>query len=250
MKYIIIILITLLNLLGAFLLLLNSFENYKLPNNKKVVYISTWDDIYNIESFKIISNMFNKHNIPITMYIQTGPLNEEYIKEYNKIIDPTLNNNVQNIIGSHTISHDSASDDPKEYIDSQKIIKKIFGEKHGNTLSYPYGHINNNTNIKNIIKNTYIAARNFDINDNYVNLLKTELFNLPKYRIENVNNSVIQNAIKNNYGIITCGHGIEGIGGWNPISQEKLEKHIKELLQYKDDIWFTTLSEFVKYIKK
>jgi len=230
-------------------------NRFTFPNNKKIAYISTWDDVSNIDSFIEISKISKKANLdlPLTLFIEVYKLfNYDYIQKYKKFIT-----NTNHTIESHSVTHcnynnndylglGGGPDKAFEYITSQKIIKQIFGNKYANTFSYPHGLKPSKDSIKEIIKKTYVGARTSDYGffkkgDNPI-FLKT----IP---IETITNNDIQTAIDNRYIVITNGHGIKDIGGYNPIESNKLLAHFKFLKFKESDIWFTTLPEVMKYLK-
>ena len=47
-------------------------SKFTFPNNKKMAYISTWDDVHNIDSFIEISKISKKAklDIPLTLFIE------------------------------------------------------------------------------------------------------------------------------------------------------------------------------------
>ena len=49
--------------------------------------------------------------------------------------------------------------------------------------------------------------------------------------------------------MVTYGHGIRGIGGWNPVGLSKFKAHVQEIAQHKDDIWFTSFANLVSYLR-
>ena len=217
-------------------------KGFTYPNNKKAAYISSWDDTSNISSFEKIANITNPKNIPLTLFISTKHLNDSNINRYKKL----LRNN--NVIESHTVSHvKSKYNDNSEYIESQKQIQQLFGNKYGKTICYPFGKYPSNKETQNIINKIYLAGRSIK----YGCMKKdSNLYRLPVIPIEKMNTDIIEEAILNNYTIITYGHGIKGIGGWIPIEEDKFKCHIKELCKYKNDIWFTTLPELMLYLKR
>jgi len=241
-----------------------------------MAYISTWDDIYNIDSFNYIIRLCKKKNIdiPLTIFIETYPLyketvinNEEclknkayenklwnkdnYIEKYKSLLKDS-----NHTIESHSITHlwpvtylgkRGGISESFEYIESQKMIRDIFGSNYAKTLCYPKGQIPSNTNIKKIIKQNYIAARSgrrgfFKKGD--------DLMVLKCYPIEKVKDKIIRTAIQKGYVLITYGHGIKGIGGWHPIGRTRLLEVFGSLYNYKSDIWFTTLPTLIEYLKK
>ncbi len=217
-------------------------ETFCFPNKKKMAYISSWDDTKNINSFLYIIDICKQLNlqIPLTMFLNTNGLNKMNIIKYKSI----LTDKIQHVIESHSVSHPENPDTDIEYTKSQEIIRDIFGLKYAKTYCYPYGTISNKSKIKDIIKNTYIGART--TKTGYFN--KKDMYDLPCIPIEKINENNIIKAINNNKAIITYGHGIKGISGWNPIDKTLFESHLNILSKYKDDIWFTTLPEFIEYL--
>ena len=213
------------------------------PYNKQMAYISSWDDGGNELSFLKIIQLLreNKIKIPLTLFIHSGSINESNIDIYKFILSSKLHT-----IESHSINHKNNPNIPNEYIESQKQIKKYFGKRYGNTYCYPFGIMPTKSKIKKIIKNKYISARS--IKTGYVS--KKELYKLRCIPIEKINEYDITNALKKNYTIITYGHGIEGISGWNPISVSDFNKHLKLLKKYENNIWFTTLPKFIRFLRK
>lgn len=133
-------------------------KKFIFPNNKKMAYISTWDDVHNIDSFIEISKKA-KLDIPLTLFIEIFNLfNSDYIEKYKQFITDS-----NHTIESHSVTHcnynnndylglGGGPDKPFEYITSQKIIKQIFGNEYANTFSYPHGLLPSKDSIRDIIK--------------------------------------------------------------------------------------------------
>jgi hypothetical protein len=230
-------------------------EGFTFPPPYKMAYVSTWDDGTNILSFENIENIITKKElkIPLTLFIETNAItnNKNYKKRYKKLVQKG------NYIGSHSLSHFCKNKkceidlikidtDEKEYTQSKKIIQNIFGNYHGNVYAYPFGKKPKNEGIQKIIRENYICSR----------YIKTGFFTkgsdlnyIPVIYIENIKEKDIIKSIKNNYAIITLGHGIEPNGGYNPVQKKVFTSHLETLKKYKNDIWFTNLYDLIKYLK-
>ena len=208
------------------------YMSFKYPNKKQMAYISTWDDYHNIDDYITLSNM-NKDLIPLTMFIDTMNLNEEYIAKLNTLIP-------FNTIESHSITHPGNPNNDTEYIHSQIQIQRLFGERYGTTYAYPYGNIPTNMSV---VRETYLAARTCEYG--FVN--STDMHLLNSMPIEKLKEGDIDEAINNNYALITIGHGLDD--GWRPISVANYKKHLNYLKKHAGKIWFTTLPEFVSHLQ-
>jgi len=225
----------------------------KFPNrNIKMAYISTWDDTQNIDSYIRIDKLCKERNLamPLTLFISSAPkccgsvlqLTPEVIDKYKTL----LNGPVKHTIESHGVTHSGDPHIPHEYIQSQKDLRKIFGEQYAKTFCFPFGNDPNKKNIINILKKHYLAAR--DVDKGFVDIKK--LYDLDCFQVEKIEEKHIKKAIKHNYAMISYGHGIKEIGGWNPISEKDFIKHLKILKKYESNIWFVTLPDFIEFLKK
>lgn len=222
-----------------------------------MAYVSTWDDAWgqNIKSFENILELAIKEElkIPLTLFISTN-YKTKNISQYKQIIK-----NNESKIESHSKTHIcctktgidySKLNKEDEYIESQNKIKRDFGKKHGNAYAFPYGETKNiNPETWKLIKDKYRGARG--INRGYFNK-SSDIYNIPvkwlgsKYQIQNTD---VEMAIKKGYAIITFGHGIKGISGFLAVKKEYLVNHFKFLKKNEKNIWFTTFSELIIYLK-
>ena len=152
-------------------------------------------------------------------------------------------------IESHTVSHIEGKhdpiNDPREYIFSQRDIQNTFGCQHGLTLTYPRGGVPSSRGTRNLISHLYTAARStreglFRAND--------DVFALPCIAVEDITTDDIAEAAATGAVLISYGHGVEG-RGWRPVPQARLLQHMRHLKARSDEIWFTTLSEVVAYLR-
>ncbi|GAG85299.1 unnamed protein product, partial [marine sediment metagenome] len=189
-------------------------SKFTYPYNKKMAYISSWDDTNNINSFLRIIELYDHFNleIPLTIFLNTEELNDDNIAKYKYLL---AKSKVKHTIESHSVNHPKNPNNIREYIQSQRKIRKIFGQNYAKTYCYPFGIISKKYEIKNLIKKTYIAART--TKNGYVH--RRNLYDLHCLAIEDINQSHIIYAINGGKTIITYGHGIKGIGGWNPINE-------------------------------
>ena len=209
-----------------------SYVSFTYPNELKMAYISTWDDIHNVDDYLKLSKI-NEGLVPLTMFIDTMNLDEEYIAKLNTLIP-------FNTIESHSITHPLNPNNDTEYIQSQIDIQRLFGQQYGTTYAYPYGNIPDNMTT---VRQTYLAARTCE--EGFVN--STDMHLLNSMPIEKLKEKDIIEAINNNYALITIGHGLDD--GWRPISVKNYKKHLTYLNKYANKIWFTTLPEFVSYLR-
>ena len=56
------------------------YMSFVYPDNKQMAYISTWDDYHNIDDYIKLSKM-NEGIVPLTMFIDTMNLDENYISK-------------------------------------------------------------------------------------------------------------------------------------------------------------------------
>lgn len=208
-----------------------SYISFTYPNGKQMAYVSTWDDYHNINDYIKLSEL-NEGLVPLTMFIDTINLDEEYIAKLNTLIP-------FNTIESHSMTHPLNPNNDTEYIQSQIDIQRLFGQKYATTYAYPYGNIPDNMTT---VRKTYLAARTCEYG--FVN--STDMHLLNSLPIEKLEEEDIIEAINNNYALITIGHGLDD--GWRPISVKNYKKHLSYLKKHSGKIWFTTLPEFVSYL--
>lgn len=219
-----------------------------LPNNFKTVYISSWDD-NNIKSFEYLNNYINKINskVLLTLFVPSNHILPDHIDRFKNI----LKNG--HTIESHSINHDFKKlEDKDEYIESKNKLIELFGKDYSSCYCYPFGTIPTTSDTHITIQSKYTCARSVKYgkisNKNY---LSDNLYELPCIPIEDKNiNNIILDSINNNNIIITYGHGIKDIGGWNPVELNHLQNHFSFLKKYEKDIWFTTLPKLIKYLQK
>ena len=135
-----------------------------------------------------------------------------------------------------------------ELTESQKNIKRIFGNQYGDFLAYPYGDIPCEKNVIDVLKKTYKCARTtkpgFVGKGSYLYELPTISVTHPRL------NKKVEKSIKNNNIIIVYGHGIKDIGGSDPIKLKEFKEHVRFLHKNRDDIWFTTFPKLFDYLVK
>ena len=79
---------------------------------------------------------------------------------------------------------------------------------------------------------------------------QTDIYDIPTIPIKKMNNKIVEKAIDEGLVMLPYGHGIEGVSGFNPINRERFANHVKSLMYYKKDIWFTTFKQLILYLRK
>lgn len=213
---------------------------------KKSIVSLSFDD-GSINQFLIALPLLKEKEIPATFYVITD-LVDSTIKS---ILLNNLSKDYE--IGSHTASHPDlikiGSENAKmELLNSRSFLKYNFGVNSGLTMSYPWGIYN--SQIQQIAKSIYLAARSTDPGYNSLNslnryALKTLSFDKQIRAVDA--DQWIDYAIQNNLWLIEMIHGINNVG-YSPIHSQELEEHLDYINNVKDKIWCTTVINVIKYI--
>jgi peptidoglycan/xylan/chitin deacetylase (PgdA/CDA1 family) len=213
---------------------------------KKSIVSLSFDD-GSINQFLIALPLLKEKEIPATFYVIT-----DFVDSTIKSI--LLNNLSKDYeIGSHTVSHPDlikigGENAKMELLNSRSFLKYNFGVNAGLTMSYPWGIYN--SQIQQIAKSIYLAARSTDPGYNSLNSLNRYALKTLSFdkRIRAVDaDQWIDYAIQNNLWLIEMIHGINNIG-YSPIYSQELEEHLDYINNVKDKIWCSTVSNVIKYI--
>lgn len=227
---------------------------FYFPNGKKMAYVSTWDDNKNIESLEFIVGLQEKLDLkfPLTLFAFSGFDVEGQVSKMKEL----TNRGIGDRIECHTTNHHKDGDkwnqkhvrnSVEEYIGNQKWIRTTFGCEHGSILSYPHGAPPSTSETIRRIKSAYLAARTTK-QGLFVDASQNEMM-MPCTAIESISKASLFNAMKKSGVMITYGHGVRGISGWNPVDPGKLRQHFEDLKANRDDIWFTTLDNVMTFLR-
>lgn len=213
---------------------------------KKSIVSLSFDD-GSINQFLIALPLLKEKEIPATFYVITDFV-DSTIKS---ILLKNLSNDYE--IGSHTASHPDlikigGENAKMELVNSRSFLKFNFGVNSGLTMSYPWGIYN--SQIQQIAKSIYLAARSTDPGYNSLNSLNRYALKTLSFdkRIQAVDaDQWIEYAIQNNLWLIEMIHGINNIG-YSPIYSQELEEHLDYINNVKDKIWCSTVCNVIKYI--
>ena len=220
-------------------------SRFTFPGGKRAAYVSTWDDTVNLPSVQKVCEVFAQaglEGVPVTLFCDTDLLTPATVA--------ALPTNV--VVGSHTRTHPwggfvSISD--RELRGSQAKIQRLLGSNHGRTFCFPHGqfpvtHLGDATNKT--IEDTYLGARTTQ--KGFVDS-KDGPYRVRCLKIETIESPNIHTWLQGGRAMVTYGHGIRGIGGWNPVGLSKFKAHVQEIARHKDNIWFTSFSGLVTYLK-
>ena len=152
-------------------------------------------------------------------------------------------------IASHTISHanlDSAGEN--ELSQSKQIIEQNIGQECV-TIVYP----NCVTGNKNAISRYYISGRT--CSGQFISSNPGDMFEISSIIVgattQNNNafalNNLADSAAQQNKWVVFLIHGIDGDGGYSPISSQDLDQHFSYVKQ-QDKWWVATFKDVSKYI--
>jgi len=209
----------------------------------------TFDDNCS-NQYAIAIPMFNSFDFDMTMFTVTG-----WSPNWT-----TLQNaaNQGHEIGNHTVSHPSnwcsltSAQQESQYANSQSTINSYIPGNQCLTVAYPYCCAKYQT-----MTATYFIAGRICSNE----IVPSTLWNF--YWISSFNcgslgpiNSTAQfiskfTTIESSHGwCVFMIHGIDGDGGYSPLSSTILEESLEYLDAKRDTLWVSTFSNVVRYIKE
>jgi oligosaccharide reducing-end xylanase len=160
-------------------------------------------------------------------------------------------------IASHTVSHPNfrslavASQDSELFMSKDIIEAKIPGYQCL-TLAYPYCA----TGDMPLVSKYYIAARvcngviEKSTPDDFFRISSIIAGSLGRLKTGNDFNSIAAEAKISKGWCVYLIHGIDGDGGYSPLSSVELKYHLEYLKANSDDYWVATFVDVVKYIKE
>ncbi|HTF82105.1 MAG TPA: glycosyl hydrolase family 8, partial [Cytophagales bacterium] len=192
--------------------------------------------------------LFNQYNFKATMFVVTG-----WGPSW-----PQLNTAAQNghEIASHTVGHNTLTgltiaQQDAEYKNSQNTINTNIPNSKCVTIAYP----NCNTGDVATIQKYYIAGRTCSGQINASS--PTDFYNLSSIicgstgvNTANDLNARLTSAKTSNGWCVLLLHGIDGDGGYSPISSSVLGSHLSYVNTNAADYWVGTFGHVVKYIKE
>jgi oligosaccharide reducing-end xylanase len=152
-------------------------------------------------------------------------------------------------IASHTVSHanlDSAGE--QELSQSKRIIEQNIGQECV-TIVYPNCVCGN----KGIISKYYISGRTCSgqfVGNNPFDMYEISSFiigNTGQYNSAQALNNLADQAAQQGKWAVFLIHGVDGDGGYSPISSSALDQHFNYVKQ-QDKVWVATMKEVSKYI--
>jgi len=114
---------------------------------------------------------------------------------------------------------------------------RIITEKVGRPLSFIYPGNGRNPKVREFVLKNHIADRN-----------REQRFGGPGFTVDQAN-AIIDKAIKNREAIIIMTHAVAE-AGYQPVSQEDLDGHLKYVSTIKDKIWVDTLANVTRYVRE
>ena len=152
-------------------------------------------------------------------------------------------------IASHTVSHSNLnSAGENELSQSKQIIGNNIGQECV-TLAYP----NCLTGDKNLMSKYYISGRT--CSGQFVSSNPSDMFEISSiivgattsHNSAQALNVLAENAAQQNKWVVFLIHGVDGDGGYSPISSSELDQHFAYVKQ-QDKWWIATFKDVSKYI--
>jgi len=152
-------------------------------------------------------------------------------------------------IASHTVSHSNLnSAGENELSQSKQIIGNNIGQECV-TLAYP----NCLTGDKTLMSKYYISGRT--CSGQFVSSNPSDMFEISSiivgattsHNSAQALNALAENAAQQNKWVVFLIHGVDGDGGYSPISSSELDQHFAYVKQ-QDKWWIATFKDVSKYI--
>ena len=141
-------------------------------------------------------------------------------------------------VANHSLTHAGLPGLPPDRLDREvNESARIITEKVGRPLSFIYPGNGRNPDVEAFVLKTHIATR-----------YKEQRFGGPGFNAE-MANGMMDKAIRNGEAIIIMSHAVAEVG-YQPISQEDLDAHLKYMSTIKDKIWVDTLANVTRYVKE
>ena len=152
-------------------------------------------------------------------------------------------------IASHTVSHANLdSSGEQELSQSKRIIEQNIGQECV-TIVYPNCVCGN----KGLISKYYISGRTCSgqfVGNNPFDMYEISSFiigNTGQYNSAQALNNLADQAAQQGKWAVFLIHGVDGDGGYSPISSSALDQHFNYVKQ-QDKVWVATMKEVSKYI--
>jgi len=160
-------------------------------------------------------------------------------------------------IGSHTMSHTNLSgmsdeDQIYEYSTSQSTINSYIPGEQCITIAYPYCNVGNQT----LIAQYFIAGRTCSgqivpsIPSNFYTISSIICGSSGAVNSTSAFVSRFTSAASSNGWCVFLIHGIDGDGGYSPLSSTILEESLEYLDANRNTFWVQTFRNVVRYIKE
>jgi len=104
-------------------------------------------------------------------------------------------------------------------------------------LTFIYPGNSRNPQVRDFVLKNHIAARD-----------REERFGGPGFNVDKAN-GIIDKAIKTGQFIVVMAHAVAE-AGYQPVSQEDLDGHLKYVSQLKDRVWVDTLANVSRYVRE
>lgn len=217
---------------------------------KKAAVTYTFDDL-TPNQLPIALPIFDSYGYKMTFYpiISWNP-------DWTKLSAAAKNGHE---VGSHTFSHPNLpgiTDDAKlveEISGSQDFINGKVGSNGCTTIAYPYCAVNEK--VKTVVAKTYIGARicsgkiESKTPADYMEISSIVCGTMGLNTAEALNNKVSEAVAKNGWCVFLL-HGVNGDGGYSPVTDDLLKTHLAFVNAQPDDYWVVTFSDAVKYSKE
>jgi peptidoglycan/xylan/chitin deacetylase (PgdA/CDA1 family) len=115
--------------------------------------------------------------------------------------------------------------------------RRIITEKVARPLTFIYPGNSRNPQVRAFVLKNHIAARD-----------REDRFGGPGFNVDKAN-GIIDKAIKTGQAIVVMTHAVAEVG-YEPVSKEDLEEHLKYVSQLKDRVWVDTLANVSRYVRE
>lgn len=208
----------------------------------------TFDD-YTPNQLPVAMSLFDKYGFKMTFFpiISWNP-------DWQKLNDAAKNGHE---VGSHTVTHPNLAEITDtavcrhEIQGSQRFINEKVSAQHCLTIAYPYCAAN--TDVKNMVAETYIGARicSGQIEPatpaDFMAVSSISCGELGLNTAQTLNDKTDEAALKNGWCVFLF-HGVNHDGGYSPIEESVLNEHLNHVKTL--DYWVATFGHVIKYIKE
>jgi peptidoglycan/xylan/chitin deacetylase (PgdA/CDA1 family) len=141
-------------------------------------------------------------------------------------------------VANHGLDHRGLPNLTEEELEREvEGARRIITEKVGRPLSFIYPGNGRNPRVRDYVLKNHIAARD-----------REERFGGPGFNVEKAN-AIVDKAIKNRQFIVIMTHAVAETG-YQPVSHEELEGHLRYVSQMKEQVWVDTLANVSRYVRE